>query len=237
MNALLQKGPWLKASAQKLEEFESRVLSAFLFFFLWVLSLSSCNIFSCHFVQIPRWVLQEVKTDGCEVVPPVLPSPTNSQRQPMMPRSFRSVRSAVHGANWAPEVSSALATSIPMRAPQRPGFGYQRPVLEMNVEDLPCIPQPSLETPTYSQRQPMMSRSNCSMRNQVMTAADAETIPAVSPPSAPMAAAPMAPTPTASNDYAYRSYTQAPWFKNCSSGNGLGHHNIQAERHGHSDKS
>lgn len=32
------------------------------------------------------------------------------------------------------------------------------------------------------------------MRNQVMTAADAETIPAVSPPSAPMAAAPMAPT-------------------------------------------
>lgn len=139
----------------------------------------------------------EVKTDGCEVAPPVLPSPTNSQRQPMMPRSFRSVRSAVHGANWGPEVSSALATSIPMRAPQRPGFGYQRPVLEMNAEDLPCIPQPSLETPTYSQRQPMMSRSNRSMRNQVMTAADAETIPAVSPPSAPMAAtAPIAPTPT-----------------------------------------
>lgn len=139
----------------------------------------------------------EVKTDGCEVAPPVLPSPTNSQRQPMMPRSFRSVRSAVHGANWGPEVSSALATSIPMRALQRPGFGYQRPVLEMNAEDLPCIPQPSLETPTYSQRQPMMSRSNRSMWNQVMTAADAETIPAVSPPSAPMAAtAPIAPTPT-----------------------------------------
>lgn len=146
----------------------------------------------------------EVKTDGCEVAPPVLPSPTNSQRQPMMPRSFRSVRSAVHGANWGPEVSSALATSIPMRAPQRPGFGYQKPVLEMNVEDLPCIPQPSLETPTYSQRQPMMSRSNRSMRNQVMTAADAETIPAVSPPSvtptaatASTAPAPIPPTPTA----------------------------------------
>lgn len=139
----------------------------------------------------------EVKTDGCEVAPPVLPSPTNSQRQPMMPRSFRSVRSAVHGANWGPEVSSALATSIPIRAPQRPGFGYQKPVLEMNVEDLPCIPQPSLETPTNSQRQPMMSRSNRSMRNQVMTAADAETIPAVSPPSVTSTApaAPIAPTP------------------------------------------
>lgn len=74
----------------------------------------------------------------------------------MMPRSTRSVRSAVHAANWGPDVSSALATSIPTRpatAPQRP-MGYQKPNLEMNVDDLPCIPQPSLETPTNAQRQP-----------------------------------------------------------------------------------
>eukprot|EP00438_Fugacium_kawagutii_P016802 Skav217480 [mRNA] locus=scaffold1405:231367:231933:- [translate_table: standard] len=89
----------------------------------------------------------------------------------MMPRSVRSVRSAVHGASWGPEVSSALATTIPVRAqPIQPMAGYQKPVLEMDP-DLPCIPQP-LETPTNSQRQPMMSRSNRSVRNQVMTAAE-----------------------------------------------------------------
>ena len=138
-----------------------------------------------------------MKTDGCDVAPPVLPSPTNAQRQPMMPRSVRSVRSAVHGANWGPEVSSALATTLgPLRSQRG---GYQKPsLLEMNVDDLPCIPQPSLETPTNSQRQPMMSRSNRSVRNQVMTAAGAEEIPAVSPTAADTSTVPTVPTaPTA----------------------------------------
>ena len=119
-------------------------------------------------------------------MPPVLPSPTNAQRQAMMPRSVRSVRSIVRGANWGPEVSSALATTIPMRpatAPQRATYGYQVAplVMEMNAEDLPCVP--SLETPTNSQRQPMMSRSIRSVRTRI-----AETehwAPPTSPSTAP----------------------------------------------------
>ncbi len=144
----------------------------------------------CDLVILPRWSVtffqsstpitlafqaQEVKTDGCDEAPPVLPSPTNALRQPMMPRSTRSVRSTVHAANWGPSVSNALATSIPIRpatAPQRP-MGYQKPNLEMNVDDLPCIPQATLETPTNAQRQPMMSRSSRSARHQVLIA-DAE---------------------------------------------------------------
>ena len=114
-----------------------------------------------------------VKLDGLEEAPPVLPSPTNAQRQPMMPRSIRSVRTAVHGASWGPEVSNALATSLPGRPAPRSGGYRAKPVLE-HVEDLSGVP--TLETPTNSQRQLMMSRSNRSVRTRVAALDSAESV-------------------------------------------------------------
>jgi len=116
---------------------------------------------------------------GVEPTPPVMPSPTNAQRQPMMARSSRSTRAAVLAANWGPEVSSALATSLPMRpctAPSPPATsvgGYQAPSLDLeSMQTAPAAP--TLDTPTNAQRQPMMSRSNRSVRHRVMTATKAE---------------------------------------------------------------
>lgn len=155
----------------------------FVFLVLALLTTLRGAFFNTHLMHA-RLMPEELKIDSSEVAPPVLPSPTNAQRQPMMPRSIRSVRSAVHGANWGPEVSNALATTISVRpatVPQRPVLGYQRqtgPVLEMNTDDLPCVP--TLETPTNSQRQPMMSRSTRSVRTRI-TAADAETVQSFPP--------------------------------------------------------
>ncbi|OLQ13565.1 hypothetical protein AK812_SmicGene2420 [Symbiodinium microadriaticum] len=131
-----------------------------------------------------------------EPTPPVLPSPTNAQRQPMMARSSRSHRAVVQAANWGAEVSAAMANTLPMRPatapmapisptlvpaappPSRASGGYAAvPSLDLEAERVPTAPQ--LDTPTNSQRQVMMSRSNRSVRNRVMTTskAEVETVP------------------------------------------------------------
>ncbi|CAJ1399723.1 unnamed protein product [Effrenium voratum] len=136
----------------------------------------------------PEMKLEAVSS--CEASPPVLPSPTNAQRQPMMARSLRSVRTTIQAANWGPEVSNALAMgsiaqsarpgSAPEPAPPSRSGGYQ---MALDMDDLPCVPQPPMSTPTNSQRQPMMSRSNRSVRNRVMVAqAAAEPLSPTSPP-------------------------------------------------------
>eukprot|EP00439_Symbiodinium_sp_Y106_P046433 s89_g5.t3 len=138
-----------------------------------------------------------VATSDREPTPPVLPSPTNAQRQPMMARSSRSHRAVVQAANWGAEVSAAMANTLPMRPatapmapisptlvpaappPSRASGGYAAvPSLDLEAERVPTAPR--LDTPTNSQRQVMMSRSNRSVRNRVMTTskAEVETVPA-----------------------------------------------------------
>lgn len=125
------------------------------------------------------------------------PSSRPAQRQPMMARSSRSHRAVVQAANWGAEVSAAMANTLPMRPatapmapisptlvpaappPSRASGGYAAvPSLDLEAERVPTAPR--LDTPTNSQRQVMMSRSNRSVRNRVMTTskAEVETVPA-----------------------------------------------------------